>query len=224
MTRWLALSASILFSGCSLFPRAQHGSGPATGESASAAAAPEAEIVRAPMSSRNLGDVSVYRVGGSYRSHPLLLTEEVVAREGSLWVIDYTMTEDASSEKLRVRMDDAGRVVRAARVEPDGEVPTSLAAYENFIGKTVFAADQNDGLLGDERGTCIVGPNELDCQTKRYRVFVEGSEATLRVSRSSALPNRDIAGEITAQDGRVIYRSELIELRQQQPSSSFASR
>jgi hypothetical protein len=57
----------------------------------------------------------------------------------------------------------------------------------------------------------MLGPTELDCETKNYKVWLGEREASLGVTQSAAVPGMDISGEITAADGSVIYRSELIE-------------
>jgi hypothetical protein len=42
------------------------------------------------------------------------------------------------------------------------EVPGALAEYHALIDATVFAADSNDGLVGSEKSTCLLGSRELD--------------------------------------------------------------
>ena len=43
-----------------------------------------------PKSNRRVGDVAVHRYSGSFRAQPVTVTEEVVAREGNVLVVDYT--------------------------------------------------------------------------------------------------------------------------------------
>ena len=64
----------------------------------------------------------------------------------------------------------------------------------------------------------MVGPRELDCELAEYSVLVDGQKAVLLVEHSPEL-QRDVAGEIRAIDGTVLYRTELIDLREGGKSS-----
>lgn len=195
---------------------------------APAAAAPAAEaaiVAQAqPESQRRVGDVAVHRFSGEYRKTPLLFTERVVAREDETWVVDLTLEDGNVTRSLRVRFDLAGRPLAAARVEGAREVPVPIDEYHAFVEPTVFAAERNEGLLGVERATCLVGERELECETKNYRVRVAGRAGKLKVTESAALPGRDVGGEITTTDGRVVYRAELVELTREAISSTLAGR
>jgi len=173
---------------------------------------------------RRVGDVTVHRFSGEYRKTPLLFTERVTGREAKAWIVDLTLEDGTSSRSLRVRFDLAGRPLTALRLDGAREVSVPIDEYYAFVEPTVFAAEQNDGLLGVERATCLVGERELDCETKNYRVRVGGRSGKLKVTESAALPGRDLGGEITTADGRVIYRAELVELTHETTSSSVAGR
>ncbi len=80
-----------------------------------------------------------------------------------------------------------------------------------MLSRTVYAADINDGLVDSKNATCLVGADELDCETKTYRVWIGEQEAKLSVTRAEDFGDRDVAGEITGPDGKLIYRAELIE-------------
>jgi uncharacterized membrane protein YkoI len=153
-----------------------------------------------------------------------VLTETVVAQEDDLWVVDLTLEEAGSSARLRVRLDAEGEVISAARLEGEREIPASLADYHALVDKTVLAADSNEGLLGAEQGTCLVGPRELECETKSYKVRLLDEPATLRVSASKELPGRDVEGEIKTDDGRLVYRSELVSFENRLSTSAVAER
>jgi hypothetical protein len=71
--------------------------------------------------------------------------------------------------------------------------------------------DTNEGLVVSSAGTCTLGPAELDCETKSYKVWLGEREASLGVTQSASVPGIDLSGEIKAADGSVIYRSELVE-------------
>jgi hypothetical protein len=167
----------------------------------------------APSDPRKVGDFYVHRFSGSYEKSPLTLTEEIVAQEEGLWVIDYTFEQPSSTTKLRVRLDPkTDSVVRVSKLDGTSETKVSLSTYEKMMERTSFTADANDGMLASEHGTCLVGPSELDCETKSYKVWVGDKQATLSVSHSDSVPDRDVSGDITGSDGNLIYRSELVEM------------
>lgn len=167
---------------------------------------------RARLVPRKVGDYSVHRFSGSFRSGPLTLIERVVAEEEDSIVIDYTLEDGASDKTLRVTLDrESERPLRVTEVTDDGESEVPLATYEAMLAQTVFTPDINDALIEEDSQTCLVGPKELDCEVKQYRVFVGDQEATLTIAQSDAMPGRDVSGEITAVDGSVIYRAELLE-------------
>lgn len=171
------------------------------------------ESEAAPADRRKVGDFYVHRFSGSYEKSPLTLTEEIVAQEGGLWVVDYTFEQPSGTTRLRVRLDPKTDSVRGvSKLDGTNELRVPLAAYEKLMDRTSFTADANDGLLGAEHGTCLLGPSELDCETKSYKVWVGDKPATLSVAHSDSVPDRDVSGDITATDGTLIYRSELVEM------------
>lgn len=169
-------------------------------------------VATAPRDRRKVGDFAVHRFSGSFQKTPLTLTEEVIGEEAGWWVIDYTFEEQSGTSKLRVRFDPrTDSVRRVARLEGGREVTVPLAEYERMMERTSFAADDNDGLLTSTSNTCLVGPSELDCETKTYRVRIGEEEARLVVSHSAQVLGGDVLGDITTKDGKLIYRSELLE-------------
>jgi hypothetical protein len=164
-----------------------------------------------PESTRAAGDFSVHEITGNFRKHPALLTERVVAREDGLWIMDYRLEDTEGVRAVRVRMDDSGEIVKVSRMLDGVEEPGELADYESLMSAASVTPDENEGFTASSEGTCTVGPAELDCETKNYRVLVGGKEANLGITESRSLPGRDLAGEITAADGSVIYRSVLVE-------------
>jgi len=211
----LVLALGLVTPACGLFSVAH----PAAQVATRAPAPPNPPILVAhedeptPPDPRKVGDFYVHRFSGSYEKSPLTLTEEVVAQEDGLWVIDYTFEQPSSTTKLRVRLDPkTDSVVRVSKLDGDSETKVPLATYEKLMDRTSFTADANDGMVASEHGTCLVGPSELDCETKSYKVWVGEKQATLNVSHSDSVPDRDVSGDITASDGTLIYRSELVEM------------
>ena len=219
------LCLGLLTPACGLFAAGASRTVVPSPSGASAAATPHAED-KAPGELRKVGDFSVHRFSGTYQKSPLTMTEEVVAKEDGLWVIDYTFEEQSGTTKLRVRFDPrTDSVVRAATLDGTKETAVQTAFFEKMIDRTSFAADGNDGQIASSHGTCLVGPSELECETKTYSVRVGEQMAKLSVSRSASVPNGDVAGDITAADGTVIYRSELVEMGNgESPKLGVASR
>jgi hypothetical protein len=161
---------------------------------------------------RHAGDYFVHRFSGSFRQGPLTLIERVIAEQDDKLIVDYTLEDGATDKTLRVTLDRISeRPLRVVELTESGELEVPIAAYEAMLGQTVFSPDVNDELLDETERTCLVGPKELDCEVKQYRVFVGDQEAKLTVTESADLPGRDLGGEVTAVDGSVIYRAELLE-------------
>jgi hypothetical protein len=210
---------------CGLFATAQTSS-PVASTAPNPATRNSQALEAAPADPRKVGDFQVHRFSGSYQKSPLTLTEEVVARENGLWVIDYTFEEQSGTTKLRVRFDPrTDSVRRVSKLDGSQERNVPIATYEKLVERTSFAADSNDGMLSSSRGTCLVGPSELDCETKSYKVAIGDKAAILNVSRSNSVPGGDVAGDIIGSDGAVIYRSELVEMgNASSPKHGVASR
>jgi hypothetical protein len=161
---------------------------------------------------RRVGDFAVHMISGSFRKHPALLTERVIGSEYGSWVLEYTLEDSQGAQILRVWMnEDSGQVTRVSRFVDGVEKPGTVADFDALMASASVVPDTNDGLVANSTGTCLLGPTELDCETKSYKVWLGEREASLGVTQSAAVPGMDISGEITAADGSVIYRSELIE-------------
>jgi hypothetical protein len=181
---------------------------PSTARVETKAEAPASEIAPA----RRVGDFAVHMISGSFRKQPALLTERVIGSEYGSWVLEYTLEDSQGSQILRVWMnEDSGQVTRVSRFVDGVEKPGTVADFDALMASASVVPDTNDGLVANSTGTCMLGPTELDCETKNYKVWLGEREASLGVTQSAAVPGMDISGEITAADGSVIYRSELIE-------------
>ncbi|MGC4090342.1 MAG: hypothetical protein QM756_21180 [Polyangiaceae bacterium] len=226
------VAGMFLLPACSLLPGAHGGAStpvtstpaPAIAPATPAAAAAEAAVEDAtPPDPRRVGDVVVHRFSGSYRRSPLVLTEEVVAKEGNQWVVDLALEESGKASRLRVRMSREGVVSAVSRLERGKEVPAQIDDYGALVEKTLVAADVNEGLLGAERNTCVLGARELDCETKSYKVWLADRPATLKLTSSADLPGQDVGGGIRTQDGKLLYRSELVSFERKGGDGSVAS-
>ncbi len=174
---------------------------------------------------RHLGDLFVHRFSGSFTTEPLTLTEEVTGRDDEAWVVDFSLTQNDAAERLRVRFDvRTGRAIAAARVGGGRETPAKLSDYEALMARTVYTADVNDGLVSTTGQTCLVGAEEHSCETKTYKVWVSERPATLSVVHSSRFVDRDVSGELVTDDGKLVYRAELLEARQGQAVVGVAAR
>ena len=217
-----ALLVSLLTGGCGLFQQ----SSPKAAVASAPASAPAKQIQ--PLASapeRHVGDLFVHRFSGSFAGEPLTLTEEVALREDAAWVVDFSLTQNEKVERLRVRFDiRTGQAVSAARLEAGRETPATLGDYEALLGRTIYAADVNDGLVSQNDQTCLVGADELDCETKTYKVWVGDASAKLSVVHSKTFADRDVSGEIITDDGKLIYRAELVEAKQGKPGLGVAVR
>lgn len=170
-------------------------------------------------SPRRVGDLWVHRFSGTYRTEALLLKEEVIGREGDLLVVDYTLTEGESENRLRVRMAKRSeRIITVARIIDGEEVPGTMSDFDALMEKTSFVPDRNHGKVAEKSQTCLVGKNELNCELSQFKVLLGDEEATLTVAHNDEL-RRDISGEITAVDGTILYHAELVEMQRGQASA-----
>ncbi|MBX3125245.1 MAG: hypothetical protein KF718_00930 [Polyangiaceae bacterium] len=178
-----------------------------------------------PFAQREVGDYVVHRFSGSFNKSPMVLTESVIAKRGALIIIDYTLEEGSRATRLRVTHDiDTDKVLRVREMQGNRELAATEAQYEALIAKTVFAPDSNDALVASEAGTCLIGQEEVDCEKVRYSVTVNEQAAELTVARSASLEGRDLSGEITTKDGKIVYKAELVERGKGMPSQGFARR
>lgn len=175
-----------------------------------------------PLASRNVGDFFVHRFSGSFTKEPITMSEEVIARAGSLIVVDYTFEQGKSERRLRVTHDvSTERVLRVREMRGDKEIAAKIEDFETMLAKTAFSPDSNEKTLASEKTTCVVGGDEFECEKTSYTVAIGDKSATLSVTQAAAIPGRDVAGEIVDQEGKVIYRAELVDMGQ--GSSGVAS-
>lgn len=174
------------------------------------------------------GDYVVIRFSGSYRKTPLVLTERVLGRDGSVALVEMTMAEGKKSQTLRARIDrpvlGPEQVLDVVRVEKGKEHPATIAAYEAFMQKTLPDVDSNEETLGAEDATVTMGGKEMTGKVTRYKVRVAGKAATMAVFHANDFAWGDVAGEIVGTDGKVIYRAEVTDLGGGKTAAAAASR
>ncbi len=221
--------ASLLATGCAGVTHAPVAASPASAEKALAAAAEETTAKAAleaaggatasaaeTTGSRTVGDFIVYRFTGSFRKAPLTLTERVIERRGAMLTVEITADEGDSKRQLRVKINEASAVkndVVAVSVVENGEEKTAgIEAYEALLAETSLAADENEAMLGAEDAMLEVGGAPLPVRKTSYRVRVGKKSATLRTVESEGFAWGDLGGEITAANGKVLYRAEVVEL------------
>lgn len=175
------------------------------------------EKPEAPALARKLGDFHVYQYGGSFSKHPVTLTEQVVAQEGDLLVVDFVLQEGDAMSALRVRMGSDNDVVRVSRITADGEVAATVAEYEALMQKTQFVPDSNDQLIGTDHTACLIGEEQVECDITTYQVTYGDKQAKLTITRSARVPGRDIGGDVVASDGKVLYSAKLLERGNEPP-------
>ena len=221
--------ASFLATGCARANLAPVAPSPASAEMAPAAAAEQATAkappepaaeVKAPEAettgARTAGDFIVYRFTGSFRKAPLTLTERVIERRGAILTVELTAEAGESKRQIRVKINEASAVkndVVAVSVITNGEeLPAGMDAYEAILAETSLAADENEAMLGSEDAMLDVGGAPLPVRKTSYRVRVGKKSATLRTVESEGFAWGDLGGEITAANGKVLYRAEVVEL------------
>jgi len=175
------------------------------------------------LSDRSVGDFVVFRFTGSFRKGTITLTERVVAREGAVIVIDYTMVETTPSKKgaitkeetLRVKIDTTigsrGEVFGVQKIDKGVTTPAEVADWEAMMAKTVLVADANEETYGTEEVDMKVGQKSVTADRTVYKVLIGNKTATMSITASDAFAWGDIAGEIVTDDGTVLYRAELLE-------------
>lgn len=179
-----------------------------TGAIAPVAAEPES----APVTfERRVGDYVVHMISGNFRKQPAMFTERVIGRENDLWIIELKLEDNQSSKILHAWIDADGNVQKLTRLTDKGESPAKLSEYDALLAAVSVTPDENEGLTASTKGTCTVGPSELDCETKSYRVRIGEREASLGITQSAAIPGNDVSGEIRLDDGTLLFRSELVE-------------
>lgn len=178
---------------------------------------------RTPRRERAVGDFVVFRFSGSYRKAPVVLTERVVAKDPGSVVLEVSLSEERDDGTLedakrvyRVTVIDsgekAGSIEKVARVVKGKARPDKREAFESFIAQTALSADENEGAIGTEKTSIDVSGVKIACDKASYRVRIGKKSATLSTLVSEVFAWSDVGGEIRADDGKVIYKAELVKV------------
>ena len=220
----VALSAVVLAAGCARsapeasFPAsAAHAPGAAFGSVDETPAGADHVSSESAAFTQKPGDYVVYRFSGGFRKAPLLLTQRVVEASDLLLVVDLVLDDGKHKTNVRARYTHAPgaphELAKASRIDATGaEKAMSLAELDALMAQTTLAADDNEGAIGSERVTVAVGGRRMACTQTRYRVVVGKRAATLRTLSSESFPWGDLGGDIVSDDGRVLYRAEVVDV------------
>jgi len=186
---------------------------------------PEAKVEakKVPSHERQPGDFVVFRFSGTFHKGPITLTERVIAKEGTVLTVDFTLAETVATPKgaatkeqtLRAKIDTKtggrGEVFDVARIDAKGTTPATVADWEAMMGKTVVAADANEQTFGTEEVTVKVGAKSVTADKTVYKILIGDKSATMSITQSDGFAWGDLAGEIVTDDGSVLYRAEIVE-------------
>lgn len=212
----VTLVGTVGCTGATTLPSAAVEARPATHESsppAKAAFTPEA--APAKIVTRAVGDFVVFKFTGSYRKTPLVLREQVVALQGEDVVIEFAFTDGAKKSTFRALTGASGKsdLYGFTKLDAKGAtIDASRDEFESFMAKTVLSADDNEETLATTTADVELGGKTWTATTTSFRVRVGKTNATMKISQSDAFAWGDLAAEIVATDGTVLYRAELLEV------------
>jgi hypothetical protein len=174
----------------------------------------EGAPIAASEEAQRTGDFVVHRFSGSFKKNPLTLTQKVIESSATAIVLEMTLEDGKTKRTLRARFERS----RGARpdpsrvwlIDPKGERAGSLADYEALMSETMLAADDNEGVIEAAEVSAKVGTKTMQCKRTTYRVIVNKKRATMSTLSSDAFPWGDVGGEIKTDDGKLLYRVEVI--------------
>jgi hypothetical protein len=79
------------------------------------------------------------------------------------------------------------------------------------MSETMLSADDNQGETSSENVKVAVGGQQVDAVKTSYRVLVGTKHATMSTTTSSGFAWGDVGGEIRSDDGKILYRVEVLE-------------
>jgi hypothetical protein len=174
------------------------------------------------------GDFVVLRFSGSFRKAPVTLTQRVLSRDGTVAMMEMTLTENKKSQTIRARIDRPAlgpeQVLDVVRVENGKEKAATIGVYDAFMQKTMPDVDMNEETLGTETATMSMGGKEMSGKVTRYKVKMGGKDATMSIFHADGFAWGDVAGEIQSADGKMIYKAEVTELGNANTATASAAR
>jgi hypothetical protein len=181
-----------------------------------ASSAPSDDAKADATPARKVGDFVVYRFSGSFRKAPLTLTERVLSRSGTEILVAITADDGKTKRELRVRFNDApgarNEVLGVAKMDHGVEKAASIQAYEALMAETTVAADANEAVLGSEDVKVDLGKSTTVAKKTSYRVRLGKKHATLQTLESAEFAWGDVGGDITGENGAVIYQAKVVEV------------
>lgn len=179
---------------------------------------------QAPGNVQKPGDYVTYRFSGSFRKTPLTLTQRVVDVQGPKVTVDVTLKDGARSQALRAQFAGTPgganlELIRVSRLDGTTERTVSNDAYDALMAKTMLAADRNEELVGTEAVDVTIAGRSIACTKTSYRVVVGKDKAIMSTLTSDAFAWGDLGGEIRRDDGRILYRAEVVDLGNDKPAT-----
>jgi hypothetical protein len=204
-TRAVLCVSLVIICGCARGPSTKASAGPGS-PSPSHASAPGGEAQRP---SQQPGDYVVYRFSGTFRKAPLTLTQKVLEPSR----LELTFDDGKTKRVIRARYDTSpSLLVDAVRVVDGAEQPITRAQLDAMMAETVLAVDANEESLGTEVVTIDVAGRPLKCERSSYRVVVGKKKAVMSSLKSEGFAWGDVGAEIKAEDGKILYRAEVVDL------------
>jgi hypothetical protein len=193
-----------------------------------------------PIELRRAGDYVVHRISGSFRRTPLRLTQKVISVDRGLVTVEVILASDSAPRSAKNDSDAEGgarlrvvfdrtpgaqrEVAKVTRLIGDREEPGTLEDYELLMAETVMVPDRNEDLIGTEVVSAKVGDRAVDCKKTSYRVAIGKKTGVLSTLTSEGFAWGDVGGEIRADDGKILYRAEVVESGSRATATASAER
>jgi hypothetical protein len=189
-----------------------HAATPAPAETEPAAAKDEQRVDL----SHAVGDYIVRRFSLKSRANPTIITERVIAVKDKSYVLEVTRESGSESRSIRVEMGsepaNRGEVLSVVALRGGKEFAMGRAAYQAIMRDTIFTTDENEGAIDSAKVKLDVQGHALDGTETRFRVKVRGKAGTMRTIELENSPWGEVGGEVTAADGSVLYRAEVVDV------------
>lgn len=170
------------------------------------------------------GDFVVYRFTGSHLAQPVILTQRVMERRGSMLIVDQVIDDGGEPLHLRLRLRDGSaqhnEIVSVARIANGVQLPFGTVTYESLMDEVLPPVERTEQLLGSARSSIDVNGSVIECQQTAYRVSVGGQPAYMTVMQSPSFVWGDLGGEIRDGHGELIYKAELILVSESLPTAA----